>query len=84
VSYAACYNELRTHRSLDKDAPIHRAKRYVYFWVGGKRSGVITKTQEISFQPQGRQRCPQRLAPLSALDALGIALTAAKTCIGFS
>jgi transposase InsO family protein len=23
--YAACYNELRTHRSLNKDSPIHRA-----------------------------------------------------------
>jgi hypothetical protein len=23
--YSAYYNELRTHRSLDKDAPIHRA-----------------------------------------------------------
>ena len=25
MKYAAYYNELRTHRSLDKDAPIHRA-----------------------------------------------------------
>jgi hypothetical protein len=25
TKYAAYYNELRTHRSLDKDAPIHRA-----------------------------------------------------------
>jgi transposase InsO family protein len=27
--YAAYYNELRTHRSLDKDAPAHRAIQYV-------------------------------------------------------
>ena len=25
TKYAAYYNELRTHRSLNKDAPIHRA-----------------------------------------------------------
>jgi len=31
--YAAYYNESRTHRSLDKDAPFHRAI---------KRFGVIT------------------------------------------
>ena len=27
--YSAYYNELRTHRSLDKDAPIHRATQHV-------------------------------------------------------
>ena len=27
--YAAYYNELRTHRSLNKDAPIHRAVQHV-------------------------------------------------------
>jgi hypothetical protein len=27
--YSAYYNELRTHRSLDKDAPIHRAMQHV-------------------------------------------------------
>ena len=27
--YAAYYNELRTHRSLKKDAPIHRAVQHV-------------------------------------------------------
>jgi transposase InsO family protein len=29
TKYAAYYNELRTHRSLDKDAPIHRAIQHV-------------------------------------------------------
>jgi transposase InsO family protein len=29
TKYAAYYNELRTHRSLDKDAPIHRAVQHV-------------------------------------------------------
>ena len=29
TKYAADYNELRTHRSLNKDAPIHRAIQYV-------------------------------------------------------
>ena len=29
MKYAAYYNELRTHRSLDKDAPIHRAIQHV-------------------------------------------------------
>jgi transposase InsO family protein len=29
TKYAAYYNELRTHRSLNKDAPIHRATQYV-------------------------------------------------------
>src|SRR5207253_10113275 len=29
MRYAAYYNELRTHRSLKKDAPIHRAIQYV-------------------------------------------------------
>src|SRR5436309_2245582 len=29
TKYAAYYNELRTHRSLNKDAPIHRAIQYV-------------------------------------------------------
>jgi transposase InsO family protein len=29
TKYAAYYNELRTHRSLGKDAPIHRAIQYV-------------------------------------------------------
>jgi transposase InsO family protein len=29
TNYAAYYNELRTHRSLDKDAPIHRAIQHV-------------------------------------------------------
>ena len=28
TKYAAYYNELRTHRSLDKDAPVHRAIQY--------------------------------------------------------
>jgi hypothetical protein len=27
--YTAYYNELRTHRSLNKDAPIHRAVQHV-------------------------------------------------------
>ena len=29
TKYAAYYNELRTHRSLNKDAPIHRAIQQV-------------------------------------------------------
>ena len=29
TKYAAYYNELRTHRSLDKDAPVHRAIQHV-------------------------------------------------------
>ena len=29
TKYAAYYNELRTHRSLDKDAPIHRAIQHM-------------------------------------------------------
>jgi transposase InsO family protein len=29
AKYAAYYNELRTHRSLGKDAPIHRAIQHV-------------------------------------------------------
>jgi hypothetical protein len=29
TKYAACYNELRTHRSLDKDAAIHGAIQHV-------------------------------------------------------
>jgi hypothetical protein len=29
TKYRAYYNELRTHRSLDKDAPIHRAVQHV-------------------------------------------------------
>jgi len=29
TKYSAYYNELRTHRSLDKDAPIHRAIQHV-------------------------------------------------------
>jgi hypothetical protein len=29
TKYAAYYNELRTHRSLNKDAPIHRAIQHV-------------------------------------------------------
>jgi transposase InsO family protein len=29
LKYAAYYNELRTHRSLNKDAPIHRAVQHV-------------------------------------------------------
>jgi hypothetical protein len=29
TKYATYYNELRTHRSLNKDAPIHRAIQYV-------------------------------------------------------
>jgi transposase InsO family protein len=29
TKYAAYYNELRTHRSLGKDAPIHRAIQHV-------------------------------------------------------
>src|SRR5437667_9709723 len=29
TKYAGYYNELRTHRSLNKDAPIHRAIQYV-------------------------------------------------------
>jgi transposase InsO family protein len=28
TKYAAYYNELRTHRSLNKNAPIHRAIQY--------------------------------------------------------
>jgi transposase InsO family protein len=28
TKYAAYYNELRTHRSLNKDAPVHRAVQY--------------------------------------------------------
>jgi hypothetical protein len=29
TKYATYYNELRTHRSLNKDAPIHRAIQHV-------------------------------------------------------
>jgi hypothetical protein len=29
TKYSAYYNELRTHRSLDKDAPFHRAIQHV-------------------------------------------------------
>ena len=29
TKYSAYYNELRTHRSLDKDAPVHRAIQHV-------------------------------------------------------
>jgi transposase InsO family protein len=29
LKYATYYNELRTHRSLNKDAPIHRAIQHV-------------------------------------------------------
>ena len=29
TKYAAYYNELRTHRSLNKDAPIHRAIQHL-------------------------------------------------------
>ena len=29
TKYATYYNELRNHRSLDKDAPIHRAIQHV-------------------------------------------------------
>src|SRR5512144_2930849 len=29
TKYAAYYNELRTHRSLNKDAPIHRAIQHM-------------------------------------------------------
>jgi transposase InsO family protein len=29
TKYTAYYNELRTHRSLDKDAPIHRAIQHM-------------------------------------------------------
>jgi hypothetical protein len=32
--YAAYYNELRTHRSLNKDAPIHRAIQH--------RGGIVS------------------------------------------
>jgi transposase InsO family protein len=33
TKYSAYYNELRTHRSLDKDAPIHRAIERVGYIV---------------------------------------------------
>jgi transposase InsO family protein len=33
AKYAAYYNELRTHRSLDKDAPVHRAVQYAGWLV---------------------------------------------------
>ena len=38
-SYARYYNELRTHRSLNKDSPIHRAiekSRYYHFTVSSR------------------------------------------------
>jgi transposase InsO family protein len=37
-AYAAYYNELRTHRSLNKDAPFHRAieRLGTITWIGGQ------------------------------------------------
>jgi hypothetical protein len=57
--YAAYYNELRTHRSLNKDTPIHRAIQYVGRIVFAPVLGAfITPIAESSLQYRqlGRRR----------------------------
>jgi len=59
TKYAAYYNELRTHRSLGKDAPIHRAIQYVGRMHRGRSSAdFVAIIVESSFryrQPSARQ-----------------------------
>ena len=51
MKYAAYYNELRTHRSLDKDAPIHRAIQHAAAsCLRPSSAAFITAIAESSFQ----------------------------------
>jgi hypothetical protein len=50
TKYAAYHDELRTHRCLDKDAPIHRAIRSTF-----RRSRSAKAQAALLLQPQGRQ-----------------------------
>ena len=49
--YATYYNELRTHRSLNKDAPIHHAMQYVGRIVQSS-ADFITIMAESNFRSQ--------------------------------
>ena len=58
---SAFYNELRTHRSLDKDAPIHRAIQPSY--LRPSSADFITIIAESDFRYRQRRTChPSRLA----------------------
>jgi hypothetical protein len=50
MKYAAYYNELRTHRSLDKDAPIHRAIQHAGRIMSAPVLGGLHHFAESSFQ----------------------------------
>jgi hypothetical protein len=60
-SYADYYNEVRTHRSLNKDAPMHRP----VLSIGSLKSrpilgDFITSTSESSFGTDTYRLCPRR------------------------
>src|SRR5947209_18430133 len=51
TKYAAYYNELRTHRSLNKDAPIHRtSSTWAASYLCPSSAAFITTIAESSFQ----------------------------------
>jgi transposase InsO family protein len=59
TKYAAYYNELRTHRSLNKDAPIHRAIQHMGRIVSAPVLGdFITIIAESNFRYRQGCRCP--------------------------
>ena len=64
TKYATYYNELRTHRSLNKDAPIHRAIQHVGGIVSAPvLAAFITTIAESSFQyTQASIMCFARIA----------------------
>jgi hypothetical protein len=58
MKYAAYYNELRTHRSLDKDAPIHRAIQHAAAsCLRPSSAAFITAIAESSFQYTQASAC---------------------------
>jgi len=76
TKYAAYYNELRTHRSLNKDAPIHRAIQHVGRIVsapvlGGLQSPLLPN---LVFSTHNRwkpsiQHDQEQTIPIRELDA---------------
>ena len=69
--YAAYYNELRTHRSLGKDAPISRAIQHVGRIISGPVLGglhhhycrnLIFSTDKVCIPQRGGKRTPRREA----------------------
>jgi hypothetical protein len=75
MKYAAYYNELRTHRSLNKDAPIYRAIQHVGCIVSAPvLGGLHHHIAESDF----RHTQAQAVAAVLLASAMGNTATASE------